>query len=230
MTIFYMNKYVASVRGLDFLPFLLNQKKQNMKSRFFSYLIAGAAISFAACQGTGDGTDTTSDTTAIEKAPDNTKVDDTATSSTALDNKTSDFSKEAANGGLLEVELGQLAQQKAVTQRVKDFGSMMVRDHSKANEDLKNAVSGKIALSSTIPDQYQKHINELRDEKGLEFDKEYIKMMVDDHEKVIRKFEDIAKESTDPAVRDFAKNTLPTLYTHLDSAKAIRNDLSKMKK
>jgi putative membrane protein len=204
-----------------------------MKSRFFSFLIAGAAISFAACQGTGDGTDTTSDSAAIEKAPDNTRVgdtDDTVSSSTALDNKTSDFTKEAANGGMMEVELGQLAQQKAVTQRVKDFGTMMVRDHSKANEDLKNAVSGKITLSTTMPDQYQKHVNHLRDESGIAFDKEYMKMMVDDHEKDIKKFEEIAKESKDPAVRDFAKNTLPTLYTHLDSAKAIRNDLSKMKK
>lgn len=196
-----------------------------MKTRFFSYLIAGAAISFAACQGTGDGTDTTSDTTTIEKAPDNT-----ASSSTALDSKTSDFSKEAANGSLMEVELGQLAQQQAVTQRVKDFGAMMVRDHNKANEDLKNAVSGKITLSSTIPDQYQKHVTDLREEKGLEFDKEYIKKMVDDHETTIKKFEEIAKDANDPAVRDFAKNTLPTLYTHLDSAKAIRTDLSKIKK
>jgi putative membrane protein len=204
-----------------------------MKTRFFSYLVAGAALSLAACQGTGDGTDTTSDTVAIEKAPDNTRVDerdDTVSSSTVLDNKTSDFAKEAANGGMLEVELGQLAQQKAVTQRVKDFGAMMVRDHTKANDDLKNSVSGKITLSTTMPDQYQKHVNHLRDESGIAFDKEYMKMMVDDHEKDIKKFEEIAKESKDPAVRDFAKNTLPTLYTHLDSAKAIRMDLSKMKK
>jgi putative membrane protein len=204
-----------------------------MKTRFFSYLVAGAALSLAACQGTGDGTDTTGDSAAIEKAPDNTRVDerdDTVSSSTVLDNKTSDFAKEAANGGMLEVELGQLAQQKAVTQRVKDFGAMMVRDHTKANDDLKNSVSGKITLSTTMPDQYQKHVNHLRDESGIAFDKEYMKMMVDDHEKDIKKFEEIAKESKDPAVRDFAKNTLPTLYTHLDSAKAIRMELSKMKK
>lgn len=204
-----------------------------MKTRFFSYLIAGAALSLAACQGTGDGADTTSDSAAIERAPDNTRVedrDDTTSSSTVLDNQTSDFAKEATNGGLMEVELGQLAQQKAVTQRVKDFGAMMVRDHTKANDDLKNAISGKITVSSTMPDQHQKHINDLREEQGIEFDKEYMEMMVDDHQKDIKKFEEIAKESKDPAVRDFAKNTLPTLYTHLDSAKAIRMDLSKMKK
>ena len=201
-----------------------------MKSRFFSYLVAGAAISFAACQGTGDGTDTTTDTSAIETAPDNTRNADTATVATTLDNKTSDFAKEAVNGGMMEVELGQLAQQKAVTQRVKDFGAMMVRDHTKANDDLKNAVSGKITVSSTMPEQHQKHINDLRDEQGIEFDKEYMEMMVDDHQKDIKKFEEIAKDSKDPAVRDFAKNTLPTLYTHLDSAKAIRMALSKMRK
>ena len=202
-----------------------------MKTRFFSFLVAGAALSFAACQGTGDGTDKTGDTTTIEKAPDNTRVEDrdTLNSSTTLDDDTRDFALEAASGGLMEVELGQLAQQKAVTQRVKDFGAMMVRDHTKANEALKNTVSGKITVPSTLSDKHQRHINDLKDETGLAFDKEYMKMMLDDHEADIKKFESIAKDSKDPAVRDFAKNTLPTLLTHLDSAKAIRNDLSKMK-
>jgi putative membrane protein len=205
-----------------------------MKTRFFSLLILGGAISFAACQGSGDNTGD-GDTTAIESSPDNTKVDantadTTSGTSTTLDNNTRDFVTEAASGGMMEVELGQMAQQKATSQRVKDFGAMMVRDHSKANDELKSAVSGKLDVPATMKEKHQHHVTELRDKTGTEFDKAYIKMMVDDHEADIKKFEDIAKESTDPAVKNFANNALPTLRTHLTEAKSIRDELSKMKK
>jgi putative membrane protein len=205
-----------------------------MKTRFFSYLVLGGALSFAACQGTGDNT-TDSDTTAIEAAPDNTRVDDTKAdtlsgTNTTLDNNTRDFVVEAASGGMMEVELGQLAQQKATSQRVKDFGAMMVRDHSKANEELKAVVSGKLDVPATMQEKHQGHISDLRDKTGTEFDRAYIKMMVDDHERDIKKFEDISKSSKDPAIVNFANNTLPTLKTHLSEAKSIRDELSKMKK
>ena len=206
-----------------------------MKQRFFSLLILGCAISFAACQGTGDGTPGDGDTTSIEAAPDNTRVDDNTAdtlsgANTTLDNNTRDFVVEAASGGMMEVELGQLAQQKATSQKVKDFGAMMVRDHSKANEELKAAVSGKLDVPATLQEKHQHHVSDLRDKTGTEFDRAYIKMMVDDHEKDIKKFEDISKSSKDPAVVNFANNALPTLKTHLSEAKSIRDELSKMKK
>jgi putative membrane protein len=203
-----------------------------MKTRFFSLLIVGGAICFTACEGTGNGTTTDGDTAAIERSPDNTAVDKAADTlaGTTLDNNTRDFVAEAASGGMMEVQLGQLAQEKASHQRVKDFGAMMVRDHSKANDALKAAVNGKAEIPATLVDKHQGHINDLKEKTGAEFDKAYIKMMVDDHEKDIKKFEDIAKESNDPAVRDFANNTLPTLRTHLTEAKSIRDELSKAKK
>ena len=202
-----------------------------MTAKIFSLLVIGGAIAFASCEGTGDGTPADGDSTAtIEKAPDNTSVDKDAASGTTLDDDTRDFVTEAASGGLTEVELGQMAQQKAVNQRVKDFGAMMVRDHSKANEDLKTAVSGKITLPTTISDKHQGHINDLKEETGADFDRDYIKMMVDHHEANINKFESIAKDSKDQAVRDFANNALPTLRNHLAEAKSIRDELSKMKK
>jgi putative membrane protein len=203
-----------------------------MKTRFFSLLIVGGAISFAACQSSGDGTPGDGDTSAIERAPDNTRVDENKTGMdsvsgrmTTLDDDSRKFVLEAASGGLMEVQLGQQAQQKAVNQRVKEFGAMMVRDHGKANEELKSTVNGKLAVPETMTDNHQHHVTDLSSKSGADFDKAYIKMMVDDHEADIRKFENIAKESNDPALRNFATNTLPTLRTHLDSAKAIRKDL-----
>ena len=205
-----------------------------MKTRFVSLFILGGAICFTPGKGTGTGTTTDGDTAAIERSPDNTAVDnatDTASATgTTLDNNTRDFVMEAASGGMMEVELGQLAQQKATSQKVKDFGAMMVRDHTKANEDLKSAVNGKITVPATLSDKHQRHINDLKEETGHDFDVDYIKMMVNDHEADIKKFENIAKESNDPAVRDFANNALPTLRNHLTEAKAIRDELTKMKK
>jgi putative membrane protein len=211
-----------------------------MKTKIFSYLIAGAAISFAACQGNGNGADNMGDSTSIQSSPDNTGNNenrDTASmngnmdnSGTAYDKDTRDFVMEAADGGMAEVEMGRLAQQKASNPRVKAFGAMMVKDHTAANNDLKNTVQGKITIPSTMSDKHQRHMSDLQDKTGSEFDREYMKMMVDDHETDVRKFEDIAKNSKDPDVKQFATKTLPVLRTHLDSAKAIRNDLSKMKK
>jgi len=202
-----------------------------MKTKIFSLLILGGAIAFSACEGTGDGTTKDGDTTAIERAPDNTTPSDNTTATgTTLDDNTRDFVMEAASGGMMEVELGQLAQQKAVNQRVKDFGAMMVRDHNKANEDLKTAVSGKLTVPTAMKDKHQDHVKHLTETSGAEFDREYMKMMVDDHEADIKKFEDMARDSKDQAVRDFANNALPTLRNHLAEAKSIRDELSKMKK
>ena len=206
-----------------------------MKTKFFSLLIIGGAISFAACQGTGDGTPGDGDTTAIESSPDNTRVDENTVDSTAgtastLDENTREFVTECTSGGMMEVQLGQLAQQKAVNQKVKDFGAMMVRDHTKANDDLKNAVSGKMNVPTTLSDRHQRTINDLNEETGIKFDKDYIKTMIDAHETTINKLEKISKESKDPAVVSFANNTLPTVKEHLASAKAIRDELSTMKK
>lgn len=212
-----------------------------MKTKIFSLFIMSGAIAFAACQGTGDGTPGDGDSlSAIERGPDNTRVDDnTDTTSGAmdsrtgmegtLDNNTRDFVVEAASAGMMEVELGQLAQQKATNQRVKDFAAMMVRDHGKANEELKAAVSGKTNIPASLTDKHQRHINDLRDKSGADFDKAYMKMMVDDHEADIKKFENISKETNDPAVRDFASKTLPTLRQHLTEAKSIRDELQRNK-
>ena len=211
-----------------------------MKTKIFSYLIAGTALSFAACQGSGDGTDTTNDSAAIESAPaDRTGVDDNATADTAsgttsdnagnttLDDNSRTFVMDAASAGMMEVQLGQLAQQKATNERVKNFGAMMVRDHNKANNDLKNAVSGKATVPTSMQEKHQHHVSELTNKTGNEFDKAYMKMMVDDHQKDVDKFETMAKNANDPAIKDFANSTLPVLKMHLDSAKAIRNDLTK---
>lgn len=135
-----------------------------------------------------------------------------------------EFAVEAASGGMMEVQLGQLAQTNAASPKVKEFGKMMVDDHSKANEDLKAIASTKgIALPATPGDKHQKHIDDLKDKKGADFDKDYVNMMVDDHEEDIKKFEDEANNGKDADVKAFAAAKLPALRKHLDAIKAIKD-------
>src|SRR5690606_20803352 len=113
-------------------------------------------------------------------------------------------------------------QTNASNQRVKNFGEMMVKDHGKANDELKQLASAKnIQLPSAPMEDHQKHIDDLKDKTGVEFDKDYMKMMVDDHEEDIKKFQDAATEVNDADLKAFAAKNLPVLQAHLDSAKVI---------
>jgi putative membrane protein len=151
-------------------------------------------------------------------------VANTVTNTTGIGGpaKPEDFMKEAAIGGLTEVELGKLASTKAVNAEVKKFGQMMVDDHSKANAELKALAAKKNITLPTEPDSSHKStIDELKGESGANFDKEYVDEMVDDHEKDVAEFEKQAQNSPDPDVKAFAAKTLPTLKKHLDAIKAI---------
>lgn len=145
-----------------------------------------------------------------------------------VDEKSSAFAVEAANGGMMEVEMGKLAQEKAQNPRVKAFATMMVNDHSKANDELKALASQKgITLPAELSTETKKHIEDLGKKTGKDFDKDYMSMMVDDHDKDVSKFEKAPDDVTDQELKTWAANTLPTLKAHQDSAKAIKDALKK---
>lgn len=149
---------------------------------------------------------------------------DTATLATVtpVDKDDADFAVEAANGGMMEVEMGHYALQNASSQRVKNFGAMMVKDHSKANEELKKIASAKnITLPVEMGDKVKEEMHDLMKKKGTDFDKAYMSMMLDDHKKDIKAFEKAASDCKDPDIKAFAGKTLPVLNVHLDSTKAI---------
>jgi putative membrane protein len=206
-----------------------------MKTTIFSSL-AVCAMALFACQSPSTDKTTDEDSVgAINRAPDNTTADRdrTTTADSArmaqgtLDDKTHDFMNEAAMGGMAEVELGKLAQEKARSQRVKNFGEMMVRDHSAANDDLKAIARQKNVTLPADLGKHKDHYNDMSKKTGADFDKAYMKMMVDDHQDDIDAFEKIANNGTDPDVKTFASQKLPTLRKHLDSAKAINQSLKK---
>jgi putative membrane protein len=134
-----------------------------------------------------------------------------------------DFMKEAAVGGMAEVEMGKLAATKATSADVKKFGQMMVDDHTKANNDLKALAAKKgVTLPTDLDSSHKATMDDLREQAAADFDKEYVEEMVDDHEEDVAKFEDEAKNATDPDVRAFAQKTQPVLQKHLDAIKSIQ--------
>jgi len=152
-----------------------------------------------------------------------------AKSSTKMDDS---FAKKAAEGGLTEVELGQLATQKASDPAVKAFGQRMVDDHTKANDQLKTIAAQENIQLPTEPnakDQAEKA--RLAKLSGAAFDKAYINHMVMDHKKDIAEFKREANTGKDEQIKNFASQTLPTLQDHLKQAedaqkKVVANNAS----
>ena len=136
-----------------------------------------------------------------------------------------EFLKEAAAGGMAEVAMGKLAAQKAVDAEVKKFGQMMVTDHSKANEELKELARSKNINLPNDPNAHKDEMDTLMRATGKDFDREYVDIMVQDHEKDVAAFEKQAENSSDPDVRAFAAKTLPTLKKHLEVNKQIESNM-----
>jgi putative membrane protein len=133
-------------------------------------------------------------------------------SSLSAEDKT--FMKKAAKGGMLEVAMGNLAEQKARSEGVKSFGKRMVTDHSKANDELKSIAS-------------QKGVQLPAKEPNIKWtsDKAYIETMVRDHEKDLAEFKEEASSAIDPDVKKFAGDTAKMIEGHLDLAKETQNKL-----
>jgi putative membrane protein len=131
------------------------------------------------------------------------------------------FMEKAAQGGMAEVKLGQLAVEKANADQVKQFGQRMVDDHSKADDKLKQIASSKgVALPTELDKSTQREFDKLSKLSGADFDREYMKHMVSDHKKDISDFKSEANKAKDADLKQFASSTLPTLQEHLNLANA----------
>ena len=132
------------------------------------------------------------------------------------------FAKEAAQGGMAEVKLGQLAEEKGSNGAVKSFGKRMVDDHSKANDKLKEVASREsITLPSDLSAKDQATYYRLSKLNGAAFDRTYARDMVKDHETDIAAFQKEANGGKDDSLKSFASETLPTLQDHLKQAKEM---------
>lgn len=130
------------------------------------------------------------------------------------------FVMEAAEGGQSEVELGQLAKDKGQSEAVKQFGQHMVDDHSKANSELSDLAGRKgVTVSTTLSAKHKSQKDKLSKLSGADFDKQYMREMVKDHEEDVAAFQKEANKGKDAELVAWAKQTLPTLQQHLTMAR-----------
>lgn len=135
------------------------------------------------------------------------------------------FFKNAAEGGIFEVEAGNLAQQKGASTAVKDFGAMMVKDHTAANDKLKALAASKnisLPTSASIDEMATKAKLEVL--SGETFDKSYIKSQIDAHRDTIALFKKEIASGRDAGAKAFASATLPTLETHMKKIRSIASE------
>src|SRR5258708_35694432 len=119
------------------------------------------------------------------------------------------FVMEAAKGGMMEVHLGRMGLERATNRAVRRFAQRMADDHSKGNAELSALAKQKgIALPPDNPSDIPRALSS---KTGADWDKQYAKMMIEDHEKDIAEFEKEVRMGTDPNIKKWASDTLPTL-------------------
>jgi putative membrane protein len=159
------------------------------------------------------------------------------------------FVKDACMAGMKEVHMGKLGVQKAQNEQVKTYAQRLIDDHTKANTELKQLASQK---GLTLPDdkfassgettsdsdrtkvresesadhkEHQAHLKKLEALSGTEFDREFVRMAVKDHEKNVKEFEKASQKADDADLKAFAQKTTPTLREHLQQARSLQSQV-----
>ncbi len=143
-------------------------------------------------------------------------------SKTQLTAEETQFLKDAAQSGMAEVKMGELAASNGESQQVKAFAQKLVTDHGKVNEELKQLATRKGAtLPDAVTEQQKTMLQHLTSLKGREFDSVFKQHAVDGHQKSVDKFKTAAEKAKDADIKAFAAKTLPTLQQHLALAKQL---------
>ena len=133
-----------------------------------------------------------------------------------------DFWTEAAQMSMAEVALSNVALQRAQSDAVKQFAQQMVTDHTQANQELAAAAQAKgVTIPTSLPERRQRDVTNLTGEDAANFDREYMEMMVKDHERAVRLFQRQAERGTDADAKAWAAKMLPTLQGHLTMARSL---------
>jgi len=136
------------------------------------------------------------------------------------------FIKEAAQGGMMEVKMGQTAKDHGQNADVKNYGEMLVKDHTKANDKLSKLAGQKgVNLAKEMEPKHTDMIQDMEKKQGQDFDRNFIEHAIKDHRKDISKFERASRDLSDSELKAFATETLPTLRHHLDEAERIAKSM-----
>lgn len=132
------------------------------------------------------------------------------------------FVEKAAVGGMFEVKSSQVAQQMATDANVKTFAAQMVKDHTKANQELMGLARQKgWQVPAALDQKHQEMLTQLSQKQSGQFDKAYIDIQVKAHDKTVTLFEKASTQCQDSDLRAWATKTLPTLKEHQQMAKQM---------
>jgi putative membrane protein len=178
-------------------------------------LVSGLSLAVAACSGNNDSAD--ADATATDTAT------PAATETTAAADHATQFLTDVIQTNNAEIKFGQAAQDMGSTQAVRDFGKMLVDDHTKANDQASQiAKAMNVAVPTGVKPEDMQEFNMATSMKGADFDKDFASAMVKGHQKAIDMFQQEADSGDPVQVTDFAKQTLPTLKKHLETAQSLQ--------
>ena len=143
-----------------------------------------------------------------------------------LNEQDRNFMNQAAHSNLAEVELGQLTQQRAMSDSVLMYGEMMVMDHTTAHEELEG-IAGTVNfdLPTTLDAEHQALRQRLSGLGGLTFDTAYINSQIVDHQRTISLFETQVSQGKYQPLKDYANKYLPGLRLHYELAQEIATKL-----
>ncbi|MGQ7856095.1 DUF4142 domain-containing protein [Pedobacter sp. WC2501] len=187
------------------------------------YVMAISTLAFQACNGGNKDAKESADS--LNRTKDTT-TNTTATGGIAVEEADAKFTTQAAVGGMAEVELGKMALEKSSNPQVKEFATMMVKDHGMANTELMAIAKQKnITLPSTVDDEHKKKMEDLSKKTGADFDKAYVSAMVDGHKSTLKLMEDESKDGKDADLKSFATKTAPIVQSHLVMINKINDSM-----
>jgi putative membrane protein len=187
------------------------------------YVMAISALAFQACNGGNKDAKESADSLNMAK---DTTTNAAATGGIAVEEADSKFTTQAAVGGMAEVELGKLALEKSSNPQVKEFATMMVKDHGMANTELMAIAQQKnITLPSTVDEEHKKKMDDLSKKTGADFDKAYVDAMVGGHKSTLKLMEDESRDGKDADLKAFATKTAPIVQSHLVMINKINDSM-----
>lgn len=192
-----------------------------MKKLSYVFIVALAAFAIQGCNSAPKDAKESADS--VNKAKDTSAMSADTMKAVTSDAK---FATSAAAGGIAEIELSKLAQQKTSDAQIKKFAEMMVKDHSKAGDSLMEiAKKENITLPAAMDADHQKKYDDMSKLTGTDFDKAYVNLMVDEHKGALQLMQDEAKNGKDPALAAFAGKTAAVVQMHLDAVNKIHDSM-----
>jgi putative membrane protein len=135
-----------------------------------------------------------------------------------------EFVNKAANSNMFEIQSSQLALEKTQNDRIRNFAQRMVQDHTQAGDRMKAAAQGQ-TVPTSLDQEHAQMLQQLQQASGASFERSYVQMQYDGHQKAVALFESYGQSGDNPQLKQFAEQTVPTLREHLQMITQIRSEV-----